>query len=242
MYPRKVERAAPATALVMAAALGCAARASPPPEPVPFVARYSVSWHGITAGTSTLELTRAATDHEFLYASTDDANGLFGLIFPHPLQQASRFRIVDGQVVPLSFRSAGAGQDAMVQFDWKINRVTGSAKGKLVNRPLHAGTQDPLSVQIALMLALEAGRVPADFWMLDTDDVERFDYVRHGEKTLDTPLGKLRTVLYTSHQPGSSRTTYLWLAPALDYMPARAEQHIKGTTELAFEIEAFRRK
>jgi hypothetical protein len=97
-------------------------------------------------------------------------------------------------------------------------------------------------VQIALMLKLEAQSAPASFWMLNTDEIDRFQYVRHEESTLDTPLGKLRTILYTSHQPGSSKTTYLWLAPALDYMPARAEQRVKGSTQVALEIRAFERK
>jgi hypothetical protein len=212
-----------------------------PGEPSPFVATYSIAWHGIPAGTSTLELKRTATDKEYLYTSTDHAHGLFRLVFPHGIRQSSRFRLEGAQVVPLAFESSGAGENATVQFDWKINRVTGTAKGKLLDRPLQPGTQDPLSVQIALMLALQAGQPPTAFWMLDTDEIDRFEYVRHAQTTLDTRLGKLLTVLYTSHRPGSDRTTYLWLAPALDYMPARAEQRIKDTTQLSFEIQAFKR-
>jgi hypothetical protein len=49
----------------------------------------------------------------------------------------------------------------------------------------------------------------------------------------------LRTILYTSQQPGSNKVTYLWLAPALDYMPARAEQRVKGSTQLSLQIRAF---
>jgi hypothetical protein len=90
------------------------------------------------------------------------------------------------------------------------------------------------------MLKLEAQDAPDGFWMLNTDEIDRFQYVRHEESTLDTPLGKLRTILYTSHQPGSSKTTYLWLAPALHYMPARAEQRVKGSTQVGLEIREFK--
>ena len=41
--------------------------------------------------------------------------------------------------------------------------------------------------------------------MLNTDEIDRFEYVRHEETTLDTPLGKLRTILYTSHRPAPTR-------------------------------------
>lgn len=247
MTVRRTERAALAAVVLLTAATGLAAAAArglshpaaAPSEPTPFVATYTIAWHGVTAGTSTLQLRKTAPQL-YLYTSTDEAYGIFRLAFPHPLRQSSRFRIADGEVQPLAFEAGGAGNDIMAQFDWKIGQVTGMAKGKLLDLKLQEGTQDPLSVQIAIMLELLARNAPASFWMLNTDEIDRFEYVRHEESTLDTPLGKLRTILYTSHQPGSSKTTYLWLAPALDYMPARAEQHVKGSTQVALEIRAFK--
>ena len=212
----------------------------PPSQPAPFVATYTVAWHGVPAGTSTLEL-RETGPQLYLYTSTDKAYGIFRLALPHPLQQSSRFRIAAGKVEPLTFQAGGTGgNDVMAQFDWDAGRVTGMAKGKLLNLKLQPETQDPLSLQIAIMLELEAEAAPESFWMLNTDEIDRFDYVRHEESTLDTPVGKLRTILYTSHQPGSTKMTYLWLAPALHYMPARAEQRVKGSTQVALEVLAFK--
>ena len=212
---------------------------APSSQPAPFVATYSIAWHGITAGSSTLRL-RQTAPQLYLYTSTDTAYGVFRLAFPHPLLQSSRFRISAGEVEPLAFQTGGAGNNVMAQFDWKAGHVTGMAKGKLLDLKLQTGTQDPLSVQIAIMLKLQAQDAPASFWMLNSDEIDRFQYVRHEDSTLDTPLGKLRTILYTSHQPGSSKTTYLWLAPALHYMPARAEQRVKGSTQVVLEIRAFK--
>jgi hypothetical protein len=239
MKVRRAERAVLAAALLVAAA---AAHAAPASEPVPFVAKYAITWHGVSAGSSTLEL-RQTAPQLYLYTSADEAYGVFRLAFPHPLRQSSRLRIAAGEVKPLAFQAGGAGNEVMAQFDWQDGHVTGMAKGKLLDLKLRPGTQDPLSVQIAIMLRLQArDAAPDAFWMLNTDEIDRFQYVRHGETTLDTPLGKLRTILYTSHKPGSDKTTYLWLAPALDYMPARAEQHVKGSTQVSLEIRAFTRK
>ncbi|MGH8295638.1 MAG: DUF3108 domain-containing protein [Steroidobacteraceae bacterium] len=249
MSVRRAERTILAAAVLAAAA---AAHAAPPghalwqptaptSKPVPFVATYTIAWHGITAGTSTLELSETAP-HSYLYTSTDSADGVFRLVFPHPLRQSSRFRITAGEVEPLAFEAGGIGNTVMAQFDWKIGQVTGMAKGKLLDLKLQAGTQDPLSVQIAIMLKLQAQDAPEEFWMLNTDEIDRFQYVRHEDTTLDTPLGKLHTILYTSHERGSDKTTYLWLAPALEYMPARAEQRVKGRTQVSLLIGAFTRK
>ena len=246
MVARRAERAVIAAALLVVVATAYAAPArntlSQPAaaaeRPVPFVATYTIAWHGVTAGSSTLEL-RETAPQLYLYTSTDTAYGIFRLAFHHPLRQSSRFRIAAGEVQPLSFEAGGVGNDVMAQFDWKTGQVTGMAKGKLLDLKLQPGTQDPLSVQIAIMLKLQARDAPASFWMLNTDEIDRFEYVRQEEGTLDTPLGKLRTILYTSHQPGSNKTTWLWLAPALHYMPARAEQRVKGNTQVALEIRAF---
>ena len=243
----RAERLGLAAAMLVAAATVNAApvvHPSPQPgapssQPPPFVATYTIAWHGVTAGTSTLKL-RETAPRSYLYTSTDTAYGVFRLAFPHPLLQSSRFRIADGEVEPLAFQTGGAGNNVIAQFDWNAGHVTGMAKGKLLDLKLRTGTQDPLSVQIAIMLRLQAQDPPDAFWMLNTDEIDRFQYVRHEESTLDTPLGKLRTILYTSHQAGSSKTTYLWLAPALHYMPARAEQRVKGSTQVALEIRAFK--
>ena len=244
---RCTERATLAVVLVAAAMAHAAPAVSPsqpaasPTRPVPFIATYTITWHGVAAASSTLEL-RETGPHSYLYTSTDSAYGLFRLAFPHALRQSSRFRIEAGEVEPLEFQTGGTGNDVIAHFDWIIGQVTGAAKGKLLDLKLQPGTQDPLSVQIAIMLELEARNAPEAFWMLNTDEIDRFQYVRHEDATLDTPLGKLHTILYTSHQAGSDKTTYLWLAPELDYMPARAEQHVKGATQVALEIQAFKRK
>lgn len=249
MALRRTERAMLAAAALVAAA---AAQAAPPgravreppasvSQPVPFVATYTIAWHGVPAGSSTLELRETAPQF-YLYTSTDRAYGVFRLVFPHALRQSSRFKVSAGEVEPLAFQAGGIGNAVMAQFDWKAGTLTGMAKGRLLDLKLQPGTQDPLSVQIAIMLALEARNAPDAFWMLNTDEIDRFQYVRHGEAMVDTPLGSLHTILYTSHEAGSDRTTYLWLAPALDYMPARAEQHVKGSTQVSLEIAAFARK
>ncbi|MBW4051844.1 MAG: DUF3108 domain-containing protein [Proteobacteria bacterium] len=249
MRARKAERAGLAAAVLLMAASAYGAPAgqtlSQPTvaqsKPTPFVATYTVAWHGMTAGTSTLELSETAPQ-SYLYTSTDTARGIFRLVFPHALRQSSRFRIRAGEVEPLSFEAAGPGNPVRAQFDWEGHRVTGMAKGKRLDLKLRPGTQDPLSVQIAIMLKLQSEDAPDSFWMLNTDEIDRFLYARQGEATLATPLGRLRTILYTSHAPGSDKTTYLWLAPALDYMPARAEQRVKGSTQISLAIRTFNRK
>ncbi len=244
MLERKASpwEAASAVVALLATAL-CRAGSPPAPrnvQPPTFVATYSIAWHGITAGGATLTLVRTGPD-VYRYRSVDRADGLFRLFVGKGITQESRFRLVGGEIQPLSFRSWGGGPPQNVRFDWTSGRVIGTAKHKRIDLKLEPGTQDPGSVQIALMLAFLQGHPPASFWMLNTDVINRFQFVRRGTATLATPLGPLATVLYTSHHAKARRTTYMWLAPALDYMPARLQQRRAGSTLFALNIVSYKR-
>ena len=242
LAPDRLRRGAIGLAALLAAGTLCRADNAPAAlAPPAFVATYSIAWHGITAGTSRLTLSETSPG-QYRYHSSDHASGLFRLFFHRALQQESRFTLVNGEVRPLSFRAEGHGPTEQVTFDWTRGRVTGTAKGKPLDLKLQPGTQDPGSVQIALMMALLAGRPPSSFWMLNTDVIDRFEFVRRGEATLDTPLGRLHTLLYTSHHAGARRTTYMWLAPSLDYLPARLEQHRGDSTLFSLNILSFRKQ
>jgi hypothetical protein len=235
-------KACGATVALLAATL-CRAGSPPAPhtvKPPTFVATYSVAWHGITAGHTTLTLVQTGPD-EYRYSSVDRADGLFRLFVGGGITQESRFRLVNGHVQPLRFRSHGGGPPQNVRFDWASGRVIGTAKHKHIDLKLEPDTQDPGSVQIALMLAFLRGHPPASFWMLNTDVINRFEFVHRGEATLKTPLGPLPTVLYTSHHAKARRTTYMWLAPSLDYMPARLEQRRGDSTLFSLNILSYKR-
>ncbi len=227
--------------LATAATLCRADAASPPATPPTFVAKYSVAWHGITAGTSTLTLAETSPG-QYRYTSEDHASGLFKLFIRRAIQQESRFRVTNGEVQPLSFRAEGNGPTEEVTFNWTSGRVTGTAKGKPLDLKLEPGTQDPGSVQIALMLAFLEGHPPSSFWMLNTDVINQFEFEPKGKATLDTPLGPVQTRLYTSHHAGARRTTYMWLAPSLDYLPARLEQRRGNDVLFALNILAYRKQ
>jgi hypothetical protein len=209
--------------------------------PQPFRITFAVEWHGMSAGTSTLELTRKGAN-EYTYQSRNTARGFFRLALPDTITQLSTFSITDGEVVPSSYvgddGSSDTSRDVSLKFDWNAKKVTGTAEDKPVDQPLQPGVQDSLSVQIALMCALAAGKVPDSFRLIDKDEVKEYQYAREGEATLDTPVGKLDTVIYKSQKTGSSRATHFWIAPSLGFLPVRAEQSKRGKRELQLTLRS----
>jgi len=220
-----------------------AARAAAPEVPAPFVAKFAIEWKGITAGYTQLELTRSSFN-TYTYKSRNAARGIFRLAFPDAISQISEFSIVGGAVRPQRYHAddgaRDSGKSVDLTFDWQTARVTGIAEKQPVDIALEPGTQDSLSVQIALMRELAAGRTPLSFWLIDNDQIKEYRYVREGDVTLDTPLGKLDAVIYRSEHTGSDRVTRLWLAPALGYLPVRAERSRAGKIDFGLSIRELK--
>lgn len=212
---------------------------APAPEPRPFTATYALEWHGITAGYSTLSLTQPSPG-KYVYSSVNRARGLFRLAFPDPISERTTFRIADGRVEPLRYQEddgpSRRDNSVTLDFDWKAKEVHGHAGTKPVNEPLETGTQDPLSVQIALMRQLASGKDPTHFLLFDKTEASEYRYTREGKVELDTPLGHLETVVYRSDRPDSDRVMRFWLAPSLGYLPVRAERKRRGNTEFELRI------
>jgi hypothetical protein len=211
--------------------------------PAPFVARFAIEWKGITAGYSQLELMRSAPN-VYTYKSRNMARGIFRLAFPDAISQLSTFSIVEGEVRPSAYHaddgSRDEGKSVDLKFDWQARRVTGVSERKPVDVALEPGTLDSLSVQIALMRELAAGRAPKSFWLIDNDEIKEYRYVHEGTVTLDTPLGKLETVIFRSERTGSDRVTRLWLAPSLGYLPVRAERSRAGRVDFGLSIRELK--
>jgi hypothetical protein len=210
----------------------------------PFMGTYTVEWRGINAGTSTLELTRLG-GNDYVYRSSNVARGFFRLAFPDAITQISHFSIVADSVRPAAYHGDDGSSDKKrsvdLAFDWQAMRVKGTAEEKPVDQPLKPNTQDSLSVQIALMRDLAAGRSPERFWLITKDELNDYQYTRESNATLDTPLGKLDTVIYRSQRQGSSRVTRLWFAPSLGYLPVRAQQLKRGKPEFTLSIRELKR-
>lgn len=231
------------TAAVSVLASVSGASAADADGPTPFVAKFAIEWKGITAGYSTLELTRSAPN-TYTYRSRNVARGIFRLAFPDAIGQTSTFAVVNNEVRPASYHAddGARNSDKVVdlQFDWQAGRVTGVAEKKPVNLALEKGTQDSLSVQIELMRELAAGRSPKGFWLIDNDEMKEYKYVREATVTLDTPLGTLEAVVYRSERAGSERVTRLWLAPSLGYLPVRAERSRAGKIDFSLSIRELK--
>jgi hypothetical protein len=228
-----------AAALLLVAVATTRARAD---ELKPFEASYAWSWHGMTVAESSLKLEQRGDT--WVYASKSSPRGIGKMFSERPVQK-STLRVTDKGVQPLSYEAddgtSSTQRDATVQFDWEHGRVTGVYEGVKVDMPLQPGIQDDLSVQIALMVELLAGREPHQFQMIDKNTVREYRYTREAQESVSTPLGKIDTVVYRSQKTGSPRVTRFWCAPSRGYIPMRVEQKKGDDVQWTMQVQSVKR-
>jgi hypothetical protein len=159
------------------------------------------------------------------------------------LASRSLFRVQDRQIVPQQFTADDGKrsdkEDQQLNFDWARGRVIGIAERKPVDIPIHNGLLDKMSVQVAVMLELQAGRTPRHFQLVDKGRIKDYDYSTEGTTTLRTSMGEHRTVIFRSNQPGSRKGTWFWCAPDLGYIPLKVEGRDGKDVQWSMIVKSF---
>jgi uncharacterized protein DUF3108 len=208
--------------LVLLAAAGTAS--ADPIDLKPFRATYLAEWKGVTAASSSVEL-KNIDSNIYTYSSVNSARGIFRMAFPDALSQKSTFRIVEGRVVPMLFEGSDEKERPInLAFDWQKKRVTGVAKEKQVDLELPDGTQDAMSLQIESLRNLQSGNLKGTVWMIDATKLKEYELQMEGNARIETALGALDTIIYTSKRHNSESYTRTWVAPAIGYLPVKAQR------------------
>ena len=93
-------------------------------------------------------------------------------------------------------------------------------------------------MQIASLRDLASGNLQGTVWLIDGDKLKDYELRREGSASLETALGTLDTIIYTSKRAGGDRLTRTWVAPALGYLPVKAERIRNNKVEFTLLIES----
>jgi hypothetical protein len=224
---------------VLVTSIALATPVAGPVAPAPFTATYTVSYRGFEAGRLTFAL-RAKEGGTFVYETSAQPGLLAKILIGDQAVERSVMRIDSDGVHPLSWYlndgKPGDAKDGALTFSWEEQHVTGKMEGQVVQLPTEPGLQDRLSLQVAVLIALLRGHEPGTIAMIDHDKIKRYSYRRAGSEQIKAPAGKFDTVVYESTRPGSNRVSRVWHAPALGYIPVRAEQTRNGKVETVMEL------
>jgi hypothetical protein len=217
--------------------------AAPPP---PFTAHYTISKGSIPIGELTRTLSAEGKDN-YVYESITEPGGLLSLLVREKIVERSVWDYKDGAIRAREYRYEKSGgktpKKVQLIFDWDQRLVKNALDGETRAMPVPKGLTDILLYQLVLMMDLKDGKKPLEYPIADKHKFKTYRFDITGEEMLDTPLGKLKTVKVQRVPGPDKKTTLIWCAPSLDYLPVRIEQDEKddGTFSMAIKsVEGLR--
>ena len=98
--------------------------------------------------------------------------------------------------------------------------------------------QDKLSYQLAIMYDLQNGKTEFEYSIADKRKFKNYYFKVVGNEDIATPLGSLQTVKIERVMEKGEKSTVLWCAPSLGFLPVRIEQNEKGGDEFSLMIKS----
>jgi hypothetical protein len=194
--------------------------------PLAFSARYAVVRAGFTLGWSRMSLT-PQNDGRYLYETLLWPNRLLALFHDEQVRESSLWVVNNGRIRPLKYHYRRIGgkneREATLIFDWERRRVINRVQGNPWRLSVPDNTLDRLSAQFALMQDLAKGESRVTYFVADGGRLRRFEFGIVGEDRLETDIGTYHVVKVKRLNAGK-RSTVLWCAPDLNYLPMRIDQ------------------
>jgi hypothetical protein len=214
--------------ILLAAVLSLAAGHATGGELTPHRAEYKVRI-SVVSGQLNTEL--RATETGYAANHVVKPKGMSRVITRGRMQVSSEFTAADNGIRPVTYHAIDTIRDdpeAHITFDWETNQARGTVGEEEVILQLDGLSHDAVSIQYQLMHDLINDRPNASYVLFDVEKMRVANVRKVGTKAVKTPAGQFDVVGIEHQKEGSSRTTTLWCAPELDYLPVVIEQHRKG--------------
>jgi hypothetical protein len=212
------------------------------PTVATYTATYRAEYKGRDAGTAEFGVRYLPDRDVYEFSSRVQAKGLLKLARPNPAIERSHFRSGPDGLQPVEFwyeDGSRSGEDNFhIVFDWERRIATVSDAAGRREMAVPGDALDRGSLQVALMRDLAATGTPRTYRLADEDSVAEYEYLDNGTAAMQTGVGSVATRILTQQRTGSSRATWLWMAPELRFLPVRIEQRRDGEVQTGFTLLA----
>lgn len=208
-----------------------------------FTAVYTLSMSGIPIATVERQL-RKDDVGRFVFRSETQAKGVVKLFRQDHMVEESVWSLAGDEPRPLSYSYRHTGTDELrfqtVTFDWQRHRIDNREDDRRWRLQPVPHLLDKLLYQLAIMWDLEDGKRQLEYRFVDGGEIKTYRFANHGEETLETPLGAIKTVkLERITEKGDKRKTTLWCARDWRYLPVRIDGQDRSGRLLSAVIERW---
>ena len=225
--------------LLIAASIAFAPLVALAGDLTPHRAEYKVRI-AVVSGQLNTEL--RATDNGYVATHVVKPTGVSRMITRGRMQVSSEFTADAEGVRPVTYHAVDTirkDPEAHITFEWDTNEARGTVGNDDVVLQLDGLAHDAVSIQYQLMHDLINDAPSASYVLFDVEKMRVANVRNVGSKTVKTKAGSFEVVGIEHQKEGSSRTTTLWCAPELDYLPVVIEQHRKGKLNFRASLTSY---
>ena len=206
-----------------------------------FSAQFSLKAHGAVIGKTAWSLSTNEAN-ELVYKSESKAAGIAVFISKEHIVERSIWRREAQGMLPHRYyydRSGGKKEKKVsVKFDWSNGTALTTAKGDTWSMQIPQGTLDKLGYVIVMMHDLNTGKRDFTYQIADGGKLKDYHLKAVGEETVNTPMGKLSTLVIKRIRDDNKRETTYWCASQYRYLPVKVEHREKDGTVITLYIES----
>jgi hypothetical protein len=201
----------------------------PESPPMPSFPRKGQITYQLTMGPDQTPVGRTVQTWEFegtqyRLGSQSESTGLIEMFRPHRYNYLSQGTLSDQGLRPERFlasvKRGSRTEESIAVFDWTGHKVKLGRLPQQTTVELPADSQDVVSFMYQLALAPPAtGRIRFPFTRGARLDMVSFDVLP--AETIDTPLGRLRTIPVIQVREGENESLAVWLATDYRNLPVR---------------------
>ncbi len=196
--------------------------------PTGFQATYAVVKSGLELGEMNANLVYAG--NKYTYLKQTKANGIAAFLSGDELTERSSGLRQGKRLNSQQYlnRHKNRRKERRDQFTFtRPTRVSGQYQGENYSLNVPNGTIDPALMELRLMDDLSANR-PLSYRITEKGKLKQYQFRRLGQETLNLPAGKYNCEKIQVIHDGGERSTTVWLAPELNYVPAQIRHNEKG--------------
>ena len=184
--------------------------------PANLTLKYDVKMNGVTLGEAVHQV--RMTKNTYSIIDVEKATGIVGL-FTNSITRKSQGTIVNRQFRPTQYSETAKKKTRTAKMDWATKTATFSVEPDKVDT-FSEGMVDRVTFPYQYYLAQKAP--PAGLFKQEVADVKRVEdqqFKTVGKVTIDTPMGRMDTILV--ERAGDSKNMKMWLSPNHQYLPVR---------------------
>jgi hypothetical protein len=210
--------------------------------PPTFTAQYKLYAEGFPAGRATRSLT-AFADGKFLFETVAETTGFISLFKKIRISERSRFKRLNNKIQPLEYTYRQTGHKDrfnILSFNWSKKIAINSFKNQTKHIRIQNGMLDRLLYQLVLMQELKQGKRKLQYKIADKGKVKTYTPIFLGKERINTGVGTLNTLKYKRISSNKKRSTTLWCAPSLHYLPVKVVHIEKNGDEFSMILKTVR--